>query len=179
MLSKESSDKELLRGIASGNHAAFNILIERHYKMFYRVAYRFLGDENESEDIVQDAFLKLWECPSIWDDKHNNKFTTWLYRVVVNLCLDKNKKKKPMRLVEGYDAEDARDNQEDILIEYEKVQHIDKLIAKLPDRQRTALILCFDEGVSNQEAADIMKLSTRAVRSLLMRAKGNLKKQLL
>ena len=178
MLSVRSDDNELLAAIVQGNHAAFTFLIGKHHQMFYRVAYRFMYQQSEAEDVVQEAFLRLWERPDKWDSSHKNKFTTWFYRVVVNLCLDKNKKKKPMQLVEGYDMADARHTQLDAMeIEQQQTMLMSK-IANLPERQKVAVTLCFYEELSNQEAADIMQLSVRALRSLIMRAKDNLKKQL-
>lgn len=177
MLSRDSSDNELLQAIADGNHAAFTFLIERHHQMFYRVAFRFMQLRDDAEDVVQEAFLKLWERPDMWDSGKNNKFTTWFYRVVVNLCLDKNKKKKPLQLAEDYDVGDERHTQEEELEQAQEKQQVEAMIAELPERQRVALTLCFDEGLSNQEAAEVMQLSVRALRSLLMRAKDNLKKQ--
>ena len=177
-LSVDSDDKELLLKIQDGNRYAFNLLVDRHHRRFYNVAYRFLNKREDAEDVVQDAFLKLWERPDIWDGGKNNKFTTWFYRVVVNLCHDRNKKKKPMPLADGYDAPDEQASQHDKLEQAEKQRLINEKIANLPERQRQALILCFFEELSNDEAARVMNVSTRALQSLIMRAKENLKKEL-
>src|SRR6266508_5272283 len=93
----EKDDHELLALIQDGNGQAFAMLVERHTERFYRLAYRYLQSKAAAEDVVQDAFLKLWENPAIWQPEHNSKFTTWFYRVVVNLCLDLRKRKGPDR----------------------------------------------------------------------------------
>jgi len=85
-------DAWLLTRLQEGEHAAFTILVQRHASRFYRVAYRFVSNRAEAEDIVQDAFLKLWERPNMWQAGKNTAFTTWFHRVVINLCLDRTRK---------------------------------------------------------------------------------------
>ena len=94
----DKEDNELLGLIQDGNGHAFAVLVERHTDRFYRLAYRYLQDKAAAEDAVQDAFLKLWENPALWQPERNSKFTTWFYRIIVNLCLDQHKKKKPEAL---------------------------------------------------------------------------------
>src|SRR5688572_7765335 len=94
----EKGDHELLTLIQDGSHDAFAVLVQRHSERFYRLAYRYVHNRETAEDIVQDAFLKLWEAPERWQPERNSKFTTWFYRVVVNLCLDWQKKKRPLAL---------------------------------------------------------------------------------
>lgn len=171
-------DSQLLERIKAGDHAAFAALVRLHSTRFYRVAYRFLGNKEQSEDMVQDAFLKLWENPSSWNPNSGAKFTTWFYRVVVNLCLDVKKKHTPLPLAEDFDVADGRDSQETTLIESERRTLLNQEIDQLPERQKTALVLCFMEGLSNQEAATIMGLQLKALQSLLMRAKERLSERL-
>ena len=92
-------DNELLDKIQQGDHAAFSLLVERHHQKFYHLAYRYLGHQDEAEDMVQIAFLKLWEDPFRWNKNKGTKFTTWFYRVVINLCLDHKKKFKSLLLL--------------------------------------------------------------------------------
>ncbi|MFO1242652.1 MAG: sigma-70 family RNA polymerase sigma factor [Rickettsiales bacterium] len=174
MVDNAATDRQLLERITAGDHAAFAALVKMHSLRFYRVAYRFLGNRERAEDMVQEAFLKLWENPSIWNPGSNAKFTTWFYRVVVNLCLDAKKKYTPLQLAEDFDAADEAETQEEALIETEKRALLDKEINDLPERQKTAVVLCFMEGLSNQEAAEVMGLQLKALQSLLMRAKERL-----
>lgn len=175
MINEKSDDHLLLDSIKDGHHRAFDILVERHHLMFYRVAYRLLNNREEAEDIVQDAFLKLWENPALWDGSRNNKFTTWFYRVVVNLCYDRQRKKKPLPLADDYDAPDHAMPIDQIIEDEQESSAVHASIKKLPERQKQALVLCFFEELSNKDAAKIMNVSTRALQSLLMRAKENLK----
>lgn len=103
----EKDDNELLSLIQSGSSQAFSTLVERHTERFYRLAYRYLQSREAAEDAVQDAFIKLWENPGLWQPEKNSKFTTWFYRIVVNLCLDSRKRKTP-RATGRWDAVNRR-----------------------------------------------------------------------
>jgi RNA polymerase sigma-70 factor, ECF subfamily len=177
--SPEEDDEELLVLIQNGSQQAFNVLVQRHTERFYRLAYRYLQSKEAAEDVVQDGFVKLWEDPGRWQAERNNKFTTWFYRVMVNLCLDWQKRKKPLGLGDQeISIADDRATPDIAVIDAEKQKILEKEIAALPERQRTALNLCFDEGLSNQEAAEVMGLKLKALQSLIMRAKTTLKERL-
>ena len=171
----EKDDEELLAFIQDGNHFAFAELVRRHNKRFYRLAYRYVQHKETAEDIVQEAFLKLWEDPVRWQPERKSKFTTWFYRIVVNLSLDWQKKKRPVELDEEAPFADERETIEATVIRTQEQNILEREIAALPERQQTALNLCFDEGLSNQEAADVMGLNLKALQSLIMRAKTTLK----
>jgi len=175
----DKDDHELLTLIQDGSHHAFAELVRRHTERFYRLAYRYVQNKETAEDIVQDAFLKLWENPGTWEAERNNKFTTWFYRVVANLCLDWQKRKRPVELPE--EAINVADDQETVdaaMIRVQEQRLLEKEIGGLPERQRMALNLCFDQGLSNQEAAEIMGVNLKALQSLIMRAKTTLKDRL-
>ena len=172
------NDDELLERIQDGSHEAFSVLVRRHTERFYRLAFRFVQNKEGAEDIVQDAFVKLWEDPAKWRPERNTKFTTWFYRVVVNLCLDWQRKKRPTELEDEALLPDERPSADERLIRAEEKAMLEKEIASLPERQRTALHLCFEEGLSNQEAADIMGINLKALQSLIMRAKATLKERM-
>jgi RNA polymerase sigma-70 factor, ECF subfamily len=171
-------DESLIIQMQEGKHEAFVELVDRHAKRFYGVAYRLLFSKNDAEDTVQQAFLKLWERRSFWDRHKGAKFTTWFYRVVVNLCLDHNRKKRPVPLSEGMDLVDKQDGPEIFLDEKRKQGLLDRFIRELPERQQLALTLCFYEGISNKEAAEIIGIRVKALQSLIMRAKTTLKEKL-
>jgi RNA polymerase sigma-70 factor (ECF subfamily) len=168
-------DPRLLERISKGEKTAFAVLVRRHNERFYRVAYRFVASVNDAEDIVQEAFLKLWERPLMWQIDKNTAFTTWFHRVVVNLCLDHKKKKRPALMEDDTWVEDDRSSHEEAMIQQEKQRWLAGQIAALPERQRMALNLCFYEELSNQEAAEVMGVRLKALQSLLMRAKMALK----
>lgn len=174
----DKDDQELLALIQDGSHQAFAELVQRHTARFYRLAYRYVQNRETAEDLVQDAFLGLWENPASWRPDRNSKFTTWFYRVVVNLCLDWQKKKRPMPLDEDLPLVDEREPVDDAMIRIQEQRLLEKEIAALPERQRTALNLCFDEGLTNQEAAESMGVNLKALQSLIMRAKTTLKERM-
>lgn len=171
-------DARLLQHVCEGNRQAFASLVRKHTGRFYRVAYRFTANRADAEDMVQQAFIKLWERPQMWEADRNVAFTTWFHRVVMHLCLDHQKKKRPLPLADDSWIEDDRQSQEMALLEDERQQLLETEIAALPERQRIALNLCFYENMSNQEAADIMDIRLKALQSLLMRAKMTLKERL-
>jgi RNA polymerase sigma-70 factor, ECF subfamily len=170
-------DESLVRQAQEGNRKAFVELVTRHSKRFYDIAYRVLFNRADAEDVVQEAFLKLWEGRVSWNQGKGANFTTWFYKVVVNLCLDHNRKKTPIPLPEDMDLADIQHEQEPEAHERQKQALLDRLIQGLPERQRLALNLCFYEGLSNKEAAEIIGVNLKALQSLIMRAKMTLKEK--
>lgn len=172
---KEFTDEELMGRIGSGDRNAFSELVMRHTKRYYSLAYRMLSSREEAEDIVQESFLTVWTNPRSWDGDRQAKFTTWFYRVVTNACIDRKRKNTPLQMEDGFDPLDESRGTEEMIELKRKKENIDAHIGELPESQQTALTLCFYEGVSNREAADIMGVSVKALESLLMRAKASLR----
>lgn len=174
------SDETLLTLIAKGSHAAFAALTERHAQRFYSGAYQLLQSREDAEDVVQEAFLKLWRQPGLWDPARGAKFTTWFYRIVINAALDLKRRRRvkaePLEAA-GDMASDAP-FPDDVIDEEKRRRRVEKAIEALPEHQRLALTLCFYQEFSNQEAADIMGMNIKALQSLIMRAKGSLKAML-
>jgi RNA polymerase sigma-70 factor (ECF subfamily) len=168
-------DESLICRIQEGSHEAFATLVDRHSNRFYRVAYRLVHSKDDAEDIVQEAFLKLWDRPNLWDPGKGAKFTTWFYRVVINLCFDHRKKRKLINLPEDIEFADENPGPDVLFDAYQKQAVLERLIHELPERQQLALNLCFYEGVSNNEAAQIIGVKVKALQSLVMRAKTTLK----
>ena len=170
------SDEDLMVRVQKADHGAFSVLVNRHTRMFFSAAYRMYPNTNEAEDVVQEAFLKLWVRPQIWDAGKGAKFTTWFYRVVTNLAIDHVRRKKNTKGSDVLDRiMDKTPDQQETLEESQKQLLLEAAIAKLPERQRIALNLCFYEGLSNKTAADVMDVNVKALESLLMRAKKSLK----
>lgn len=174
----ERDDAELLAEIGNGSQEAFSCLVHRHSPRYYKLAYRLLRDREDAEDVVQEAFIKIWERPGLWQSDKNAKFATWFYTVVSNLCLDRNKKKRPELLPETWDAPDERETPEEHMQEKQDYLLLVQGLAQLPERQRLAVTLCFLEGLSNQEAAEVLGVKLKALQSLIMRAKTTLKSRL-
>jgi RNA polymerase sigma-70 factor (ECF subfamily) len=161
---------------AQGDGRAFRTLAERHAGRALRLARRILGNEALAEDIVQDALLRVWTNAPRW--RPQAAFRTWLYRVVVNLCL--NAKRRPGDLpleTAGHVADPAvaADSQ---LEARERDQRLAAAIGALPERQRAAIVLSYQEGLSNAEIAAVLDTSVSSVETLLVRAKRTLRTKL-
>lgn len=180
--SRDLSDETLMALIQKQDQNAFAILLQRHSDRFYSLAYRTLFSQSDAEDVVQECFLKLWRKPDIWKADSKATFTTWFYRIIINACIDKNRQTKP---VTPYDEVEILDENSDSFERLSSQQQEDirqkrltLALQKLPERQRTALNLCFYEGLKNQAAAEVMDINLKALQSLLMRAKTSLKNDL-
>lgn len=178
MATEHPSDEHLILEVQKGSRPAFSALVSRHTTRFYKLAYRYVLNQEEAEDIVQTAFLKIWENPFLWRSGKKAKFTTWFARIVINLCLDHKKKHKPSSLPESMVVKDSRLDQEQDILAQEKEDVVLGAINSLPDRQKTALILCFYEDYSQKNAAQVMKVSVKALESLIMRAKTTLRQEM-
>ena len=167
-------DAELLRAVAGGDRAAFDRLSRRHLDRAYGVALRMTGSRADAQDVVQDVFLRLWQRPDAWRPGQA-QFSTWLYRVVVNRCLDLKRRPKGTDLdsVEEPQAPDA--NAEDSLLDAERSRALDDAVNHLPERQRAAIVLTYTAGLRNAEAASAMDISVKAFEALLVRAKRELR----
>lgn len=164
--------------IQAFNHEAFSELVIRHSDRFYALSYRTLFHQSDAEDIVQESFLKLWRKPTLWQQKRGAQFKTWFYRIIVNACYDLNKKKSSQEsslIDQDYEQVAEEDNSSQ---QRSDLSTIEAALKNLPERQRTALNLCFYEELSNKEAADIMGIRLKALQSLIMRAKTTLKAQI-
>lgn len=172
------NDEALMARVVARDHPAFAALVRRHSPKFYAVAYRSVMNKGDAEDIVQEAFVKLWNKPDAWDPRRQAKFTTWFYQVVVNACIDHARKHKPLQLPENYDIEDTRDNVVEAMAEDERNRAVTNALKALPENQRMALNLCVYEALPQKEAAQVMGISVKALESLLVRAKEQLKRRL-
>lgn len=167
------SDETLMERVQGGDRVAFATLVERHSRKYYALAFGLLQDPQEAKDMVQTAFLKLWQQPHHFDLNKQTRFTTWFYRVVLNLCLDFKKKHRehlPKYTPEGRQESHFERDQNQAQQRYWLRQQLQTL----PQNQQTALQLCFYQGLSNQEAAQVMGISLKALQSLLVRARKKL-----
>ena len=177
MASIEDSDESLMRLIRQESHQAFAILVRRHTDRFFAASFRLTGNRTEAEDLVQDAFLKIWNKPDLWKEDKGAKFTTWFYRILVNQNIDRMRKGQRIssdNSILPFIADGAAGPENEMAMSEEQAR-MEKALAILPERQRTALTLCFYEELSNAEAANAMGVKIKALESLLMRAKTGLR----
>jgi RNA polymerase sigma-70 factor (ECF subfamily) len=167
-------DAELLQAIAGGDRAAFDRLSRRHLDRAYGVALRMTGSRADAQDVVQDVFLRLWQRPDAWRPGQA-QFSTWLYRVVVNRCLDLKRRPKGADLDSVEEPQDPDANAEDSLLNAERSHALDSAVNQLPERQKAAIVLTYTAGLRNAEAASAMDISVKAFEALLVRAKRELR----
>jgi RNA polymerase sigma-70 factor (ECF subfamily) len=167
-------DAELLQAIAGGDRAAFDRLSRRHLDRAYGVALRMTGSRADAQDVVQDVFLRLWQRPDAWRPGQA-QFSTWLYRVVVNRCLDLKRRPRGTDLDSVEEPQDPDANAEDSLLDAERNRALDSAVNQLPERQKAAIVLTYTAGLRNAEAASAMEISVKAFEALLVRAKRELR----
>ncbi len=173
----EVPDEALLTAFANGDRASAQALTVRLTPVVLGYATRLLGDRAEAEDVAQEAMLRLWRIAPEWR-QGEAKVTTWLYRVVTNLCTDRLRKRRGTGLDEAPELADDTPSIEARMIERERINALDAALAELPERQRQAVTLRHIEGLANPEIADILDVSVEAVESLTARGKRSLAKRL-
>ncbi len=163
--------------VATGDRTAFAMIVKRYALRYRALAFRYLGDVTQAEDLVQEAFTKLWTHADRFDGSRA-RFTTWFHRIVVNRCLDERRRRRVDQLPETYDEADERRNAEASLAEEGGKRRLQAALAALPDRQRLAVTLSYFDGLSNIEAAEAMEMNLKAYESLLVRSRAKLREHL-
>lgn len=182
-------DIELMLEFAQGSIPAFEQILKKYKKIVINVAYRFIQDRYEAEDIAQEVLLKVYNSAEKYKPKA--KFSTWIYKITANTCLNKLRSKNNFQIIsleKSASLDDTKTRSDNhysrythpsIELEKEELkQMVKSAIQTLPANQRMAVILQKYEGLSYKEISKIMGCSTQAVDSLLQRAKQNLKKAL-
>ena len=170
-------DADLVSRVAQGDRTAYAVLVRVYAPRFLAVASRIMGDRAQAEDMVQDAFIKLWTKAGDFDPS-KARFTTWFHRILVNRCLDEKRKRRPDQLAEGFDMPSHEKTAEERVADGHRARAIQQALLTLPVRQATAIVLTYTEGYSNQTAADMMGVGVKALESLLVRGRKTLKDQL-
>lgn len=177
----EDPDAKMIKKVAEGDEVAFEQMVKKYEHRVLNTIYRYIGKSDEAEDIAQEVFIKVWSHAKSFKGK--SKFSTWLYRIVVNQCLNYRCKHKE-RLTSLDEIMEQGKTPESLKVEIEferqrKSKIVRRAINELPKRQRIALVLSKFEGKSYKEIAQIMGISLSSVESLIFRARGALKKKLL
>ncbi len=170
------SDESLMLVVAQGEYAAFEELVRRHQEMVWRTAYRMVGDHQAAEDLAQDAFLRVFQAAGRY--RPEAAFRTYLTRIVVRLCLDYLRKKRPTpgeELSHVVEPTVPVDQQAESI---EQSRMVQQAIACLPLKQRSAVVLRYYETLSSREIADVMETTVKAVERLLARGREALQERL-
>jgi RNA polymerase sigma-70 factor, ECF subfamily len=170
-----SIDKDalLMARVAGGDLSAFEALVIRNQSAVWALAFHYLSDPIEAEDIVQEAFLRLLQSASRY--RPIASFRTYFTRIVVNLCLDFRSKKHPIYCDAIPERSDMGNNPEVLLYKKEIGNELKRAFLDLPPTQRMALLLRHLEGFTYSEIAEAMNISARAVDSLLQRGRQTLR----
>ena len=177
----DDPDDDLLVRLANDESQAARELVARKLPRVLALAQRLLGQRADAEDVAQEAFVRVWKQAPHWR-RGQARFDTWLHRVVLNLCYDRLRSARTVHeqvVDELPDTADAAPTPEQQL---GLVQHSDRVaaaLARLPTRQREALVLQYYQDLPQADAAALMDVSVDALESLLRRARTNLRMQLL
>ena len=168
------SDNALLVAYANGTQEAARVLTERLTAKVFAQAYHILRNRADAEDVTQETFVRLWRIAPDWK-QDQAQVTTWLYRVVANLCTDRLRKTRTAPLDELPEPADPSPSVGRRLQDQTRVDALYRALDDLPDRQRQAVSMRHLDGLANPEIASEMQLSVEAVESLISRGKQKLK----
>ncbi len=182
-------DAALMLRVKRGDRAAFATLVEKYKQPLFNFVFRTLRDEAEAEDVAQNTFLQVWKSRARYE--RTAKFSTWLFTIARNLCLNeiRRRSRHPAESLEETHAENEDQPQrqyEDkkIFLPTETALHgelarkIEEALAELPENQRTAILLCRQDELSYEEIAEVLDCSLSATKSLIHRGREALKEKL-
>jgi len=167
-------DEDLVRRVGEGDPAAIQAMVARKLPRMLSLARRMLGDAAEAEDVAQETMLRAWRQAPRWTPGQA-RFDTWLHRVGLNLCYDRLRRRREIAtdvLPDGVDDGPAPDRG---LLAAETGARVEAALARLPERQREAIVLCHYQELGNIEAAALMEISVEALESLLSRGRRALR----
>lgn len=171
------ADEELMRQTAAGDLTAFNKIVLRYQETAWRLASRFLGGPAEAQDIAQEAFIRIFEAAPRY--RPTASFTTYLYRVVLRLCMDSSRKKRPAVTDAVADTACSAPDAAQRMVARECDAVVRAAVMRLPRRQRSAVVLKEYCNLSYAQIAEILSASTKSVERLLARARSVLAKKLI
>jgi RNA polymerase sigma-70 factor (ECF subfamily) len=171
-------DRALVEACRGGDKSAFDLLVERHRRQVYQVCYRFVGNHEDASDLAQDVFIRAYRALGTF--KGQSAFGTWLYRVAVNVCLNRVSARQPaIEPLDGHEHQDKRSERPDAaVLRDERARSVRRAIARLPKKQRATMILRMYHELPHEHIAAILGSSVGAVKANFFHALANLKKLL-
>lgn len=167
-------DEDLVRRVGEGDPAAIQAMVARKLPRMLSLAQRMLGDAAEAEDVAQEAMLRAWRQAPRWTPGQA-RFDTWLHRVGLNLCYDRLRRRREVATDAVPDRIDDGPAPDRGLLAAETGVRVEAALARLPERQREAIVLCHYQELGNIEAAALMEISVEALESLLSRGRRALR----
>ncbi len=182
-----SIEEKLIKKMAKGDRDAFAELVELYKDKVYQVSYRMLGNAQEAEDVAQETFLRVYANIGNYDPSY--KFSTWIYRIATNLCIDHLRKRKQVysldKQVEGTDGLDWHDrladqspNPEETLLTGELQGQVQQAIESLTPKYRSIITLRYIEDLSLNEISEVLKLPVSTIKTRIHRGREALRKKL-
>ncbi|MEL6169643.1 MAG: sigma-70 family RNA polymerase sigma factor [Pseudomonadota bacterium] len=173
----DAGDGALVARVAAGDERAFNMLIHRHSGFVHALALRYTQSRADADEVAQGVFLSLWRAAARW--RETATLRTWLYRVTVNRCIDLARRRRRWQWLTGAPDLDAfadeAPNANDQITSASELRAVRQAMAKLPERQRMALVLVAERELSGSEAADAMDITPGALEQLLVRGRKKLR----
>lgn len=152
---------------------AFAVLVERHLDAIHAFTQRLTRNADDAADLTQETFLRVWKNARSWRPERA-RFSTWLYRIARNLCVDAHRRRREVEDVDPDTLASDSPDPQTAPANAELRRALERGLAALPERQRTALLLCH-RGMSNRDAAAVLQVSVDALESLLARARRKLR----
>ena len=174
----EADDGTLVGLCQAGQRGAFDVVVERHRRQVYQLCFRYVGNHEDAADLAQDAFVRAFK--GLKGFKGDSSLSTWLYRIAVNVCLNRLAVKTPKgQPLEPGEFVDSRAERPDAaLLRDERAAEVRAAIRQLPPKQRATLILRIYHELPHEEIAGILGSSVGAAKANLFHALANLKKLL-
>ncbi len=172
--SPREAEREAIEACRRGEREAFDRLVLRYQRDVYRLCYRYVNSHEDANDLAQEAFLKAWRA--IGRFRGDSSFSTWLYRIAVNACLNFRARKRPLTqelpetLADPVPGAAARVEKDD------EARRVRAAVSRLPERQRATLILKLYHELTHEEVAEILGSSVGTVKANLFHALGNLRR---
>lgn len=185
----EESDENLMLRVKTGDGVAFAEIVDRYKQSVVNLIAHTVGDNQDSEDIAQQVFIQVYKNAERYEIR--SKFTTWLFTIAKNLSLNeiRRRKRHPVDSLDGSEDEDVFSRPREpadmrsvapdaSLLHQEMVRHLQAELGRLPEKQRLALLLFQEQGLSYDEIARVLGVSLSSTKSLIFRAREMLKKNL-
>lgn len=173
----ELADVELVRACVDGHREAFTVIVERHRTAVYRICFRFMANHEDASDLSQDVFLRAFR--GLHRFRGESSFTTWLHRISVNVCLSRVGSKRPTsEPIDPARHVDGHDSPAEGLLRAERAARVREAVARLPNKQRAALVLRVYQDMSHQQVAETLGVTIGAAKANVFHALKNLKRLL-
>ena len=175
---EDQDDSAIVRACLAGDRSAFDVIVRRHQRQVYQLCYRFVGSHEDASDLAQDVFVRAYR--GLRGFKGDAAFATWLYRIGVNVCLNRVRAHKPalVPLAEADHADSRTERADTMLLRSERAADVRSAIRRLPDKQRATLILRVYHEMPHEQIAGVLGSSVGAVKANFFHALANLKKLL-